>query len=209
LVAQARVLYTQHKYAEAMDLLRVAVERKPDVEGGYWCLGQCLFATSRFAEAAELAERAVVSAGDDYNTYVPYEISCQHVNAIDKSRWLRRKQTEVMERHLESVPEDGRARILLANNYAVLDEPAKAIGELETAVALRPNDSSILYNAACVYALLQRKQEAVKLLQRSKEAGFLNVDWASRDPDLESLHDEPEFQELMAAAQAKKDESSG
>jgi hypothetical protein len=41
------------------------------------------------------------------------------------------------------------------------------------------------------------KAEALKLLRRSKEIGYLNPDWASRDPDLTSLRDEPEFQELI------------
>jgi Flp pilus assembly protein TadD len=100
---------------------------------------------------------------------------------------LIRQQAAVMKQHLELVPEDGRARILLAGGYSALGETENAIAELQNAIALRPNDSAILYNAACTYAMLKEKEEALKLLRRAREEGFLNADWASRDPDLNSL----------------------
>jgi adenylate cyclase len=110
---------------------------------------------------------------------------------------MREQQAKVMKRHLGLVPEDVRARILLANHYAARGDEADAVAELRTAVAMRPNDSNILYNAACSYALLNRKQDALTLLKRAKDAGFLNIDWASKDPDLVCLHDEPEFRALV------------
>jgi cytochrome c-type biogenesis protein CcmH/NrfG len=199
LVARARVLYIEHNYEGAINYARRAVLIRPDVEGGYWCLGAAYFASSRFQDAADTAETAIESAGDDYNTYVPYTIAYERLGWMEQAQSLRRRQTEVMRQHLALVPEDGRARILLAGNYASLGEAANAIAELQNAVALRPNDSAILYNAACTYALLGEKQEALQLLRRSKEAGFLNSDWASRDPDLATLRDEPEFQLLLGA----------
>jgi len=114
------------------------------------------------------------------------------------ARKLRQQQIAVIKRHLELVSEDVRARILLAGSYAFLGEEASAVAELKTAIALRPNDSNILYNAACTYALLDRKKDALALLKKSNEAGFLNRDWASQDPDLACLYDEPEFKALIA-----------
>jgi hypothetical protein len=34
-------------------------------------------------------------------------------------------------------------------------------------------------------------------LKAAKEAGWANLDWAKRDPDLISLRDDPEFQKLV------------
>jgi TolB-like protein/cytochrome c-type biogenesis protein CcmH/NrfG len=197
LVARARVLYVEHRYEEAIAYARRAVANRPDVEGGYWALGQAYFASGHFQEAVEIADVAVESAGDDYNTFIPYINSCRQTGNLEQALQLVRRQAEVMKQHLELVPEDGRARILLSSGYSALGETENAIAELQNAIALRPNDSAILYNAACTYAMLNEKQEALRLLRRSKETGFLNVDWASRDPDLTSLHDEPEFKALL------------
>jgi len=72
------------------------------------------------------------------------------------------------------------------------------IRELQKAVALRPDDTSILYNAACTYGILGKKSEAIAMLKRAKRVGFPNLDWAAPDPDLACIHKEPEFLELLA-----------
>ena len=104
----------------------------------------------------------------------------------------------------EQVPEDVRARILLAVEYASLENHSDAIRELEKAVALRPNDSNILYNAACVYGVMAKKAEALDLLRRAEAAGYSNLDWAVRDPDLACLHGDPEFKQLLEDATRKR-----
>jgi len=55
----------------------------------------------------------------------------------------------------------------------------------------------VLYNAACTFGLLKMKDDALATLKRSLEAGYYNVDWCTKDPDLAILHDDPEFQRLM------------
>ena len=74
--------------------------------------------------------------------------------------------------------------------------------EIRRALELRPDDTNILYNAACVYGLLEEKAEALALLRRLKDAGILNVDWARRDPDLACLHQDPDFLALIGGAPA-------
>ena len=70
--------------------------------------------------------------------------------------------------------------------------------QLDMAVALRPGDANVLYNAACCYGVLQRKAESLAMIKRAFEAGYGNRHWAARDPDLTCLRDEPEFQALCA-----------
>jgi hypothetical protein len=64
-------------------------------------------------------------------------------------------------------------------------------------VALRPNDSNVLYNAACTYAVLGKKAEALDRLRRALAFGYANADWPRQDPDLNCLHDDPEFVKLF------------
>ncbi len=99
-----------------------------------------------------------------------------------------------MENHLKQVPEDSRARVLLGAYYAELGRVDDALRELNLAVTLRANEASILYNAACVYCGLKKKAEAMDTLRKAWDAGFRDTVWARRDPDLQLLHGEPEFE---------------
>jgi non-specific serine/threonine protein kinase len=200
LTARARVAYTEKKPQEAIAFALRAVQQKPDTDGAYWCLGQAYFIQGQFAPAAEIARKATESAGDDYNVYIPYSNSLRAVGRSEEAAELRDVQCKVMKRHLEIVPEDVRARILLASGLAELNQESEAVAELKTAVALRPNDSNILYNAACTYALLKRKQDALVVLKRAKDAGYINMEWALRDPDLACLTDEAEFKAIVGVA---------
>ena len=62
---------------------------------------------------------------------------------------------------------------------------------------MRPKDPNVLYNAACTYGLMNMKDEALAMLAKSAETGFSDFEWASRDPDLACLHEEPEFKRVL------------
>ena len=64
-------------------------------------------------------------------------------------------------------------------------------------MALRPNDGNVLYNAACTYGVLGKKPEALDTLKRAFAAGYGNTNWASKDSDLQCLHDNAEFRDLV------------
>lgn len=197
LSARARIFYNQRKFDEAILSAQRAIERKPDCEGAYFVLGQALFVSDRWDEGVAVAERAIEAGGDDYNMYIPFMMTFERVGQPEKARALRQQQRGALERHLEWVPDDVRARILLANSYAFLGNETEAVRELQRAVALRPNDANILYNAACTYGILRKKEEALALLRQAKENGWSNPEWGARDPDLACLHGDPEFERLV------------
>jgi serine/threonine protein kinase/cytochrome c-type biogenesis protein CcmH/NrfG len=201
--AHARIAWAQRKYGPAIDYAQKAIARKSDCEGAYWSLGQALFATDRFQEAADLAERAIESSGDDYNVYIPFIYSLERIGRKEAVRELRKKWTRVVEQQVEVVPDDTRARGMLANNYAVLGQREAALREVDMVLAMRPNDSNIIYNSACIYGIFNQKKEALDLLRKAKDTGFPNLDWAARDPDLACLHDDPEFQALLNSKSAR------
>src|SRR5271170_3561243 len=197
LTARARIYHAQQKYDEAIQYARMAIERKPDCESAFDILGRALFSSDRWDEAISLMDRALAAAGDDYNVFIPFVNALSAAGQIDGAVALRQRQAGVLEQHLDLVPEDVRARILLATTYAYLGKRNNASEHLEKAVAMRPNDPNVLYNAACTYGLMQMKNEALMMLAKSAETGFSDFEWASRDPDLASLHDEPEFKRVL------------
>jgi len=197
LVGRARIFYAQKRYDEAIQLARLAIERKPDCPGAYNVLGRAYFASDRFQEAVALVERAIEVNGDDYNTYIPFINATENLGQKEAARHLRERHIGVLRQQLEQVPEDVRARILLASTYACVGNREDAIRQLDMAVALRPSDANILYNAACTHGVMGMKAEALALLKRAGAAGYQNWDWLSRDPDLACLHDDPEFLRLI------------
>ena len=106
------------------------------------------------------------------------------------------RSVAALENHLKQVPEDARARILLAGDYAELKRVEDSMRETNLAMTLRANEASILYNAACNFCLLGRKSEALDALRKAWEAGFKDSVWARRDPDLTLLHGDPDFDKL-------------
>jgi len=197
LVAQARILYSQRKHAEVIDLAHKAIALKPDCEGVYNVLGRAYFASGRFQEAADLIEKAIDANGDDYNVYIPFTNALERLGRFSELRRYREMEILILERQLEMVPEDVRARSLLAADYAYAGRPDDAVRHLEMAVALRPNDSNVLYNSCCCYGVLGKKAEALDLLKRALANGYANFDWPRQDPDLSLLHDDPEFQKMF------------
>ena len=55
---------------------------------------------------------------------------------------MRERGIHALEKQLDTVPEDVRARMLLAGYYAAVGRREDGVRQLQTAVALRPRDST-------------------------------------------------------------------
>jgi len=199
LAARARIFYAEKKYDEAIRYAKLAIGRKADCEGAYNVLARTYFASDRLEEGAALVDAALASSGDDYNVYVPLLNILGKLERTEQRKTLQTRFVKVLEQQLELVPEDVRARILLAVNYALVARRTDAVRELEKAVTMRFNDPNVLYNAACTYGIMNMKRETLDMLKKAKTAGYANLDWIKRDPDLACVRDEPEFQELFTS----------
>jgi serine/threonine protein kinase/Tfp pilus assembly protein PilF len=198
-VAEAWVFYVEGKYAEAVDRVRTAIERKPDTEGAYYLLGRALFASGRYQELVEVADDAILHTGEDYNTYVPIRNALGALGKTERYRTHSQREIQMYELHLRKVPEDARARTLLAGDYAALGRLEDARRELNLAMTLRPDDAMVTYNVACVFCQIGENDKALVALRKAWDAGFRDPNWARHDPDLEGLRGNPEFERLYPA----------
>ena len=198
-VAQAWILYARGEYEAARQIIDRVIAYKRDTEGAYYLLLRSLFAAGKYQEIANIAEEAVEASGTDYNVYIPIGNALSALGKHEAQRNMRHRQIQIFEAHLRDIPEDARARILLAGAYADDGRAEDAVREANLAIMLRPNEATVLYNAACTFCALNRKAEALDTLSKAWRAGFKDADWARRDPDLESLHGDPEFERLYPA----------
>jgi Tfp pilus assembly protein PilF len=198
-VASAWILYADSKFEQAIDKVRRVVDKKPDCEGAFYLLGRALFAAGQYQELVWMADAAIAASGDDYNVYIPIVNAMGALGKTEALRNLSMQEIEVLEKHLREVPEDARARTLLAVDYADIGRTDDANREANLAAALRPNEATVLYNLACVFCKLGRTDDAVAALSRAWDGGFQDPAWARRDPDLAALHGHPEFERLYPA----------
>ncbi|HEY6866015.1 MAG TPA: protein kinase [Candidatus Eisenbacteria bacterium] len=202
-IANAWVLYAGNQYEEAVLRAREAIARKPDCDGAYYLLGRAMFASGRYQEVLDIADAAMAASGDDYNIYVPIENALEALGKHETLAQIRQRRIVALENHLKPVPEDARARTHLAVEYAALNRPDDAMREASLAMALRPNEATVLYNVACIFCLLNRKAEALDAITKAWNAGFRESDWARRDPDLSLIHGDPEFERLYPEKRPK------
>jgi len=195
-IANAWVLYAGNQYDEAVRVAKQAIARRRDCDGAYYLLGRAMFSSGRYQEVVDMMDQALEASGDDYNVYVPIMNSLGELGKEEALRNLRLRRTVVLENHLKPVPEDARARTHLAGEYAAAGREEDAVREANLAIALRPNEATVLYNVACVFAQMKKKAEAMDALKKAWNAGFKEADWARRDPDLALLHGDPEFERL-------------
>ncbi|HWB18671.1 MAG TPA: PDZ domain-containing protein [Phycisphaerales bacterium] len=77
---------------------------------------------------------------------------------------------------------------------------AQALTLIDDYLKTHPNDSGMMYNAACACAKLNNPDGAAEWLLKSMKAGFRNFEQLANDPDLASLRDHPIYKQIMEEA---------
>ncbi|MEO7659460.1 MAG: protein kinase, partial [Pyrinomonadaceae bacterium] len=201
-LAKAWLDFADKRYDKVINKMRETLKKYPDLDGGYYLLGSALFESGQFQELVDTMETALAHAGENYNTVVPIANALGALGKTDALNNFSHRMIAIFEGHLKKVPEDARARVLLANAFATLGRLDEAKREADMAMALRPDDTMILYNIACVFCLMNNPKDAMKSLKKAIDAGYSATAWARQDPDLAILHGDPEFEKLYPAETA-------
>ncbi|MEP6787908.1 MAG: protein kinase, partial [Acidobacteriota bacterium] len=147
-LAEAWVDYAEGRYENAINTMRAALEKDPDLDGGYYLLGRALFEAGRYQEVVDMMDEALAHAGENYNTAMPIHNALGALGKKDALKNYVHRELAVYEEALKKTPEDARVRVLLAGGYALLGRFEDAKREADMAMALRPDDAMILYNTA-------------------------------------------------------------
>ncbi len=105
---------------------------------------------------------------------------------------------------LELDPHHALAHASLGSHYLKMgmDEPAQY--HLKQALTTNFKNQNI-YNQACLEAICGNADHALEFLQTALQSGQTHANWARNDPDLDSLHEDPRFKELIAKYSTQDD----
>src|SRR5262249_48931681 len=117
-VARAWIHYAADRIDDAIETAKLAIEVKNDYEGAWYLLLRPLCSAGGVQEVAQVADQALEASGADYNVYVPIENALGVLGKKDVLRNVMVRSMQALERHLKEMPEDARARTLLAAEYA-------------------------------------------------------------------------------------------
>jgi len=182
---------------EAERAFERAVELDPKLFDAYYFHGRYAFTKGKLEKAAELFEKATEVRPDDYQALA---LLAQVYRALGKEELrneARKRTLEVIEKRLETSPNDARALCFGSVNLFEAGQTEKGMEWLERAKSSQSNDALNLYNVACVYSTIGEIEDALDCLEKSVRKGMAEVDWMMNDSDLDNLRDHSRFKALI------------
>jgi adenylate cyclase len=193
--ARGLTLWLLDRFDEAKLEFETAMRLDPDLSEAPYFYGRACFQRGEFAEAVKNFERAGRSRENHEAQYFAaqsYAAMGDDASAMAAYRLALR----AVEKHVELNPDDARAYTMGAVALCRLGERQAGLRWAEKAVAIDPNDPGIQYNVACLFALEGESTRAIESLEAAVRAGFAHKAWVEKDPDLDSIRDDPRFKAL-------------
>ncbi|MDO8550433.1 MAG: tetratricopeptide repeat protein, partial [Ignavibacteria bacterium] len=184
-------------FDEALTAVKKALDLDQNNFFAYWILARIYATTNRDNEAVEPLKKVISLNPNFYTAYNDLRMVYERLGDKKSYEEMLSSALEFYPKYLEQSPDDPRARIFYAQALVQVNKIAEAKTETLIALELNPNDSVMLYNAACVYSRVNEKKLAVDTIRKTIASGFEHYDWIKRDPDLENIRNEPEYIELM------------
>ena len=185
-------------FAQAQKEFEAAIRLDPKLYEAYYFYARTSFQSGDLTKAAALYEQASKLNPDDYQA-VSLLVPVYHgLGRPAEATATEKRALQLIEKHTENHPDDPRALYLGAGILARIGEHAKSYDWARRALAIDPEETSILYNVACVYALLGRTEDALACLGKVMEHGTFFKNWAAKDSDLDSLRSDPRFHALLS-----------
>jgi tetratricopeptide (TPR) repeat protein len=223
----ANLLVDTGKVEQAVPLVRDALKTNGNYAPTHWELGYAYRFAGMLDESVAECERArqldplVKANGSVLNTYLYLGEYKKFLNSlpVDDSSFdlFYRGFGEFYEKEFEQASRDfDRAYELDPTLYAGIGKALsdsihqrKADGldllrELESKITQRGvGDPEATYKIAQAYAVLGDKVSALRVLRMSVESGFFSYPYLSKDPLLNDLHGEAEFDQILNTARQR------
>lgn len=210
--SEAEILYN-----EAAEKYEKATLFKPDFSDAYYNWGFALYKlalTKTGSEAEELYEaafgkcqQAIQYKPDDYAVYsilgnILYELA--EIKSNSEAEKLYNEAIDKYEQVIKYKPDFYQIYKMLGVVLIQLElkKSGNAAEQLYNEVFRKYREmidqGGYAYNLAWLYAIRNKKEEALKYLERSLERGEISVDFVEKDTDWDGLRDDSDFKNLLS-----------
>ena len=157
-------------------------------------LGFIYYNQKRFAEAAEMTEKALHINDKDYRLWNNLAIAYEWLAQPDKARNAFSEELTRLEEIAPLRPYDAEVHASLGLTYSQQRLRDKAKTQLDAALALSPDDAGILGKAGEAYENLGDRSQALQYFQKALKKGWT----------LEDLKMNPDLRTLLSDANARR-----
>ena len=186
------------KYEEAIKAFDKVIELLPTNAWGYYVKGWCYELSGDDDNAMKLYEEGI-----DIDKEYPY------IFLMRGQQYLKRGELEKANADFEKVlqldtlAEDGSCR-----QYALhfLGRNDEAQEWMEKIISEDPDEAGHWYDQACLFSRMDRRDDAVKALEKSLEMGYCKFAHMEHDDDLDNIRNREDYKALVAKYNAKLEE---
>ncbi len=189
--------FLSKNYESAREAFEISLELDPELfEASYFYARSC-FSQGQYEKAAALFSKASEISPENYEAPCLQGLCLRALERNDEAHEVLWEACHKAEQRLELYPDDARAFCL--GSCALYDIGAydRAREWAERALAMDPEEGTVLYNVACTYAKLHDINKAIDCLDKAFRQGFGHKEWVEHDPDLASLRNHPRYKCLM------------
>jgi adenylate cyclase len=152
--------------------------------------------------ATRYYQKAVEVMETDYHGWGML-VTCYRGLNDPRAEQAARNSLKQAEHVLAHDPSNGAAMSFAVGALAALGEAERAREWIDRALLIDPDNLNMYYNFGCALAVLGDTEGALKMLQPALERRKGGLGMIEVDPDLESVRDDPRFQEMMAKARLR------
>jgi tetratricopeptide (TPR) repeat protein len=166
-------------------------------------LGTAYFFLKQYPQAAEMFEKAVELNPNDTSMAVNLADSYRFSDQKDKAHATYQQAVSLGYKELQTNPQNSDVMAQVALCYANLGDAQQADAFIKKARAIDKTSLDYVYDQAEIYALLGNSKDALSALKEALEKHY-PAEAVAADPNVDSLHSNPEFNDLIKKYSAKK-----
>jgi non-specific serine/threonine protein kinase len=196
--SRAFALSIANRYEEADREYGEAMRLNPNSFDAHYHAARSAFEQGQNERSAELFRKASALRQEDFQCPILLGQALRILGRREEADAAIAEGVRRAERQLDLDPTDSRALSLGATALEDLGQRERALSWSARAMELDPDETSVMANGACLYARAGHKEQALAILERMVAHGIGKRAWIERDPDYESLRDDPRFQAVLA-----------
>jgi len=189
------------KDAEAEKHLKQSIELQASYEA-YTNLGALYYRERRWAESVAMTRKALEISDNNWSAWSNLGLAYEWLNRKSEAEEAFRNELARLEKIATVSADDADVQVELGLMYSKWKLRAKAVPRIEAALALAPDDPSVLVRAGETSENLGDRRRALELVKEALAKGWTLAD-LENDPGQQQLLRDPRFREFARPSNNK------